>query len=82
MNLVMYRMEYTERVRTKLREDRRRAVREKAEIKEQGNRKSEFPYMVARVNGPVAAAALKVESYYSLHNGRNQFLYLIRWLAV
>merc|ERR1711970_905037 len=35
MNLVMYRMEYTERVRTKLREDRRRAVREKAEMEEQ-----------------------------------------------
>jgi hypothetical protein len=34
MNLVMYRMEDTERVRTKLREDRRRAVREKAELEE------------------------------------------------
>ena len=30
----MYRMEDTERIRTKLREDRRRAVREKAEMEE------------------------------------------------
>ena len=35
MNLVMYRMQDTERVRTKLREDRRRAIREKAEMEEQ-----------------------------------------------
>ena len=34
MNLVMYRMEDTERIRTKLRENRRRAVREKAEMEE------------------------------------------------
>ena len=34
INLVMYRMEDTERVCTKLREDRRRAVREKAEMEE------------------------------------------------
>jgi hypothetical protein len=34
MNLVMYRMEDTERIRTKLREGRRRAVREKAEMEE------------------------------------------------
>ena len=34
MNLVMYRMEDTERIRTKLREDRRRGVREKAEMEE------------------------------------------------
>jgi len=34
MSLVMYRMQDTERVRTKLREDRRFAVREKAELEE------------------------------------------------
>lgn len=39
MNLVMYRMEYTERVRTKLREDRRRAIREKAEKEEEREKK-------------------------------------------
>ena len=33
-NLVMYRMEDTERIRTKLRENRRRAVREKEEMEE------------------------------------------------
>ena len=34
MNLVMYRMEDTERLRTKLREDWRMAVREKSEMEE------------------------------------------------
>ena len=34
MNLVMYRMEYTERIRTKIKEEKRREVREKADKEE------------------------------------------------